>query len=64
LTHAVAPADSCALHALTRGQVHLAMGAWRETEDHPMCWQREMGQCEELRNWAIRTLQYLQDHLG
>ncbi len=45
--------------ALKIGHVHLAMGTWQRGEPNPQCWQRNMANCEDLRQWAVCTLRYL-----
>lgn len=47
------------------GFIHLAMGAWNERMDHPECWQRTYKHdCQQLRDWCIKTLRYLKDQVG
>lgn len=48
---------------LRMGRVHLAMATW-EPESHPQCWQRKYsGECDELLDWATKTLHYLKSQL-
>jgi len=56
---AVAPAVASAVRAPAISGLHLAMATWERAE-HPLCWQRGYrGQCEDLLDWAIKTLLYV-----
>ena len=44
--------------------LHLAMGTWNSTEDHPGCWQRSAEKQSDLVDWGERTLKYLQSELS
>lgn len=44
--------------------LHLAMGTWNSTEDHPSCWQRSAEKQSDLVDWGERTLRYLQSELS
>ena len=59
---AVAPTDASAVRAPEIRGLHLAMATWERAE-HPLCWQRAYeGQCEDLFDWASKTLLYVRDH--
>lgn len=46
------------------GYVHLAMGAWDGSKEHPICWQRSYEQdCGKLEDWCVKTLKYLRDQM-
>ncbi len=45
-------------------RLHLAMGAWDPDKPHPTCWQRSARSNREVREWAVRTLQYLCDQFA
>jgi hypothetical protein len=49
---------------ITVNHIHLAMGAWNPDSPHPQCWQRGARNWTEVRDWAIRTLEYLQGQFG
>lgn len=40
------------------GRIHFGMAGWLGGGDCPSCWQLFAKQSDELRNWAIRTLEY------
>jgi len=47
------------------GFIHLAMGAWNKNTDHPECWQRTYeDDCQQLRDWCVKTLRYLKEQVG
>lgn len=47
------------------GFIHLAMGAWNASEEHPKCWQRNYGNdCRQLQDWCIKTLKYLKEQVA
>jgi len=49
--------------AIAGGRVHLAMGAWNATEEHPRRWQRCVHTTDDLVYWSEATLLYLQDQI-
>lgn len=47
------------------GFIHLAMGAWNKDMDHPECWQRTYeNDCQQLRDWCVKTLKYLKEQVN
>jgi hypothetical protein len=51
--------------AIAIERLHLAMGGWQNNPGEaaiiPRCWQHEFrGSCDDLADWAVRTLRYLQ----
>jgi hypothetical protein len=47
------------------GFIHLAMGAWNKNTDHPECWQRTYeDDCQQLRDWCVKTLRYLKEQVN
>lgn len=46
------------------GFIHLAMGAWNKDMDHPGCWQRNCDDCQQLRDWCVKTLRYLKEQVA
>jgi hypothetical protein len=47
------------------GFIHLAMGAWNKDKEHPECWQRTYeDDCQQLRDWCVKTLRYLKEQVG
>jgi len=47
------------------GFIHLAMGTWNKNAGHPECWQRTYeDDCQQLRDWCIKTLKYLKEQVN
>jgi len=39
--------------------LHLAMGAWDESQPNPNCWQRHARKWRDIYDWAAKSLEYL-----